>query len=127
VYCGVEHNLLEVAESGRSIAGFCCAAPGAPSPAVEGAPVRSTSYVDCPSWEMEKQLLAMGFKSLSDAQELEAANDRYMREDLTGSMYGSLDEFNVIEDAVQESLATFAELRERGGGVMEREDKGLGA
>lgn len=108
VRCRIEHNTMSVGTDPRTILRWC-AQPGVTDD-------RRNGYVECPTWQYEKDRLALGLHSLGDEVRLEELAEHTWREDVTGTPYGDLSIYDETDAAARETVAAWQEeyLRRQG-------------
>lgn len=101
VRCRIEHNTLSVRSDPRTVLRWCA------QPSV--ADDTRNGYVQCPTWQYEKDRIALGMHSLGDEERLQQATDAQWREDLTGSPYGDLSIYEQAGEAARETITMWEE------------------
>lgn len=101
VRCRIEHSTLSLVSDPRSILRWCSHG------SVGGD--RRNGYVGCPTWQFEKDRLALGQHSLGDEGRLEQLAEATWREDATGSPQGDLSIWDEAAAAAANTVETWQE------------------
>jgi hypothetical protein len=100
VRCRIEHTTLSLGTDPRTVLRWC--SQGCVSAAKNG-------YHQCPTWQTEKDRIALGQHSLADEAQLDALAEHTWREDVTGSPHGDLTIYEDAAAAAQKTVNTWLE------------------
>lgn len=106
VRCRIEHNTMSVGTDPRTILRWC----SQPSVASD----QRNGYDSCPTWQFEKDRLALGLYSLGDEARLSELEEMTWREDVTGSPFGDLGIYDAASRAAARTIEIWQEQHAAG-------------